>query len=112
LGKLVVASPSKPQGADREGGAEGSGERNRGSTYRNRMRGAASQGERANDREALATKDWGRISGDRAGKSVTLTWGALASCPKGRRPSRDERSEKSAEAVGTASSPGRDGEEA
>src|SRR6185436_8513763 len=40
----------------REGGAESSGERNRASTNRNRIRGAVNQGERPNAREALATK--------------------------------------------------------
>jgi len=32
-------------------------ERNRGPTYRNRIRGDADQGERANDRKALMVKD-------------------------------------------------------
>ena len=40
----------------REDRREGSGERSRGSTNRNRIRGAAEQGERASDREALVTK--------------------------------------------------------
>ncbi|MDP9348570.1 MAG: hypothetical protein M3P24_05440, partial [Gemmatimonadota bacterium] len=47
---------SEPQGADREGSAERSGERTREPTNRNRIGGVAGQGERANDREALATK--------------------------------------------------------
>src|SRR5262245_26418902 len=42
-----------------KGGAERSGERNRAVTHRNRIRGDTSQGERANDREALATKGGG-----------------------------------------------------
>jgi hypothetical protein len=67
----------------REDGAGGSGERSCGSTYRNRMRGATDQGERANDREALATKGEWRRSGDRAAKVVVLTRGDLASCLKG-----------------------------
>ena len=36
---------------------EGSAERNCGPTYRNRIRGGADQGERANDRKALMVKD-------------------------------------------------------
>ena len=48
--------PSRPQGADREGSAEGSGERIRGPRDTNRIAGSAEQGERARDREALATK--------------------------------------------------------
>lgn len=61
------------------------GNGNRGSTNRNRVRGAASQGERANLREALATKGGRRKPGDRAVKVTTLTWGDLASRLKGRR---------------------------
>jgi hypothetical protein len=38
-----------------------------GATYRNRIGGGADQGERANDREALATKTTLRRSGARAG---------------------------------------------
>lgn len=48
----------------RETGAERSGERNRESTNRNRIRGDVSQGERAHDREALATKGRRRRSGE------------------------------------------------
>ena len=48
--------PASRKVTDREVGAERSGERIRGSTNRNRIRGAADQGERACDREALATK--------------------------------------------------------
>ena len=47
--------------------------------------GAASQGERAEFREALATKGGRRKRGDRAAKATTLTWGDLASRLKGRR---------------------------
>jgi hypothetical protein len=36
---------------------EGSAERNRGPTYRNRIRGDADQGERATTRKALMVKD-------------------------------------------------------
>jgi len=49
------------------------------------MRGGADQGERANDREAHATKGPRRKSGDGAVKATTLTWGGLALRPKGRR---------------------------
>ena len=47
---------SEPQGRDREGPSGGSGERIRGPTNRNRIQGAADQGERASDREALVAK--------------------------------------------------------
>ena len=83
---------------------EGSGERNRGPTNRNRIRGEAEQGERASDREALVTKVRRRKSGGRAVKASVLTWGDLASRLKGRR-GRKPRSEKSAEAVVAASKP-------
>ena len=96
MGKLIAAIPSEPQGGERrkpsvrEDDAERSGERNRESTYRNRMRGVSAQGERARDREALAIKGLRRRSGDCAGKVTTLTWGDLASRLKGRRPSKDD----------------------
>jgi len=41
----------------REGGAESSGERTDGLTNRNRILGGTDQSERANDCEALVTKD-------------------------------------------------------
>ena len=41
----------------REAGAERSGEQNRELTNRNQIRGAGTQGERTNDREALVTKE-------------------------------------------------------
>jgi hypothetical protein len=56
LPELGHRNRSDPQGGDREGTAEGSGERIRGPTNRNRMGGAGDQGERARDREALVTK--------------------------------------------------------
>jgi hypothetical protein len=59
--------------------------KNRGSTNRNRVEGAASQGERTYAREALATKGGRRRRGDRAVKATTFTWGDLASRLKGRR---------------------------
>jgi hypothetical protein len=84
--------PSEPQGegagasrTGREAGAERSGERNRGSMNKNRIRGDGVQGERAHDREALATKGRRRKSGDRAAKAMVLTWGDLGLRLKGRR---------------------------
>ena len=56
-----------------------------GLTNRNRVAGAASQGERASTREALATKGGRRKPGNRAAKATTLTWGDLALRLKGRR---------------------------
>ena len=56
-----------------------------GVTNRNRIRGGATQGERANDREALATKELFRRSSTRAGTVDVLTWGDLASLLKERR---------------------------
>jgi len=70
--------PREPQGGGREADAEGSGERACGPTNRNRIRGDADQGERANDREALVTKGRRRRSGGRAGKASVLIWGGLA----------------------------------
>jgi hypothetical protein len=61
------------------------------STNRNRIEGAASQDERARNREVLATKDERRRSGDSAAKATTLTWGDLASRLKGRRSGWAER---------------------
>ena len=65
-----------------------------GPTYRNRIRGGASQGERANNREALAIKGMRRISGGRAVKVFSLTWGGLALRPKGRRAVSGARSQQ------------------
>jgi hypothetical protein len=56
LPELGHRDRSNPQGGNREGAAEGSGERTRGPTNRNRIRGVGDQGERAIDREALVTK--------------------------------------------------------
>ena len=50
------SDPSEPQGADREGSAERSGERSCESRDTNRIQGTAEQGERAANREALTTK--------------------------------------------------------
>lgn len=77
--------PSEPQLRKDDRAWEGSGERNRGSMNKNRIRGDAVQGERAKDREALATKGRRRKSGDRAVKATALIWGDLGSRLKGRR---------------------------
>ena len=60
-------------------------ERNCEPMNKNRIRGAAKQGERAYNREALVDKAKWRISGGCAVKERVLTWGDLASCLKGRR---------------------------
>ena len=52
---------------------------------KNRIQGAAEQGERANNREALVVKAKWRKSGGCAVKECVLTWGDLALCLKGRR---------------------------
>lgn len=65
---------------------------NREPMYKNRIEGAAKQGERAQDREALVTKAKWRRSGGCAEKECVLTWGGLALCLKGRRLCRSEES--------------------
>jgi len=50
---------------------------------KNRIEGAAEQGERANDREALVIKAKRRKSGGCAMKECVLTWGDLALRLKG-----------------------------
>jgi hypothetical protein len=50
---------------------------------KNRIEGAAEQGERARSREALVIKATWRKSGGGAAKECVLTWGDLASCLKG-----------------------------
>lgn len=62
---------------------EGSAERNREPMNKNQKRGTTYQGERANCREALVAKEKSCISGGCAVKDCVLTWGDLASCPKG-----------------------------
>jgi hypothetical protein len=52
---------------------------------KNRIRGAAKQGERARNREAFVAKAKRRKFGGCAGKECVLTWGDLALCLKGRR---------------------------
>ena len=71
-------------------------ERNCEPMNKNRIEGAAEQGERAKNRKALVIKARWRRSGGCAVKECVLTWGDLASCLKGRRLCR---SEKSAEVV-------------
>jgi hypothetical protein len=98
LRELGHRDSREPQGRDREGASEGSGERTGGPTNRNRIGGGVEQGERATDREALVTKARRRKSGGRVGTVSVLIWGDLASRLKGRH-GREPRSEKSAEAV-------------
>jgi len=71
------------QGRDREEASEGIVKRNREPTYRNRIRGAADQGELAMNSEALAAKERRRRSGGCAVKADCLTQGDLALCLKG-----------------------------
>ncbi|TKC83188.1 hypothetical protein FAZ69_26250 [Trinickia terrae] len=52
---------------------------------KNRIEGAAEQGERATNRKALVTKAKRRKCGGCAMKECVLTWGDLALCLKGRR---------------------------
>jgi hypothetical protein len=52
---------------------------------KNRIEGAAEQGERARSREALVAKAKWRKFGGCAVKECVLTWGDLALCLKGRR---------------------------
>ena len=56
----------------------GSVERNCGPMNKNRIEGAADQGEGAMNREALVAKGKRRRSGGRAVKECVLTWGDLA----------------------------------
>ena len=70
---------------------------------KNRIEGAAEQGERATNREALVIKAKRRRSGGCAVKECVLTWGDLALCLKGRRlmPEREvSRGHSSREAKG------------
>ena len=61
---------------------------------KNRIEGAADQGERAIDREALVTKVKRRRSGGGAVKECVLTWGDLALCLKGQRCRAGARSQQ------------------
>ena len=69
-----------------------------GPTYRNRIQGAADQGERAPNREALVANGKRRKFGGRVGKECALTRGDLALRLKGRH-AVSAWSEESAEAV-------------
>lgn len=69
-------------------------ERNCGPMNKNRIEGAADQGERAMTREALVTKGKRRRSGGRAVKECVLTWGDLALRLKGRRRRAGARSQQ------------------
>ena len=69
-----------------------------GPTDRNRIQGAADQGERAQNREAVVANGTRRKFGGRVGKECVLTRGDLALRLKGRR-TVSARSEESAEAV-------------
>ena len=64
---------------------EGSAERSCEPMNKNRIEGAAEQGERAINREALVIKARRRKSGGCAAKECVLTWGDLALRLKGRR---------------------------
>ena len=70
---------------------------------KNRMRGIATWGERADYREAPTTKVWRCRSGGDVSKMDVLTWGVLALCLKGQR--RSLWSEGSAEVVVVARKP-------
>ena len=74
---------SEPQRANREGSPEGSGERSREPMNKNRMRGQASWGKRAVNREASAAKGRRGKSGGDAVKVRGLTWGYPALRLKG-----------------------------
>lgn len=89
---------SEPQGWEGDLSSEGSGERSRGPTNRNRIRGVVVEDERASDREVLLAKGRRRKSGGGAVKVYLLTRGGLVLCLKGRR-RFERRSEKSAEAI-------------
>jgi hypothetical protein len=64
---------------------------------KNRIEGGANQGERANDRKALVTKDWWRRSGGECSEGVRSYLGRSRLDPE--RVTVLSRSEKSAEAV-------------
>ncbi|GLK61670.1 hypothetical protein GCM10017624_38340 [Azotobacter vinelandii] len=61
---------------------------------KNRMEGAAEQGERTKGREALVIKAKWRKSGGCAAKEGVLTWGYLALYLKGRRCRTGARSQQ------------------
>ena len=69
---------------------------------KNRIEGAAEQGERARGREALVVKARRRKSGGCAVKECVLTWGDLVLRLKGRRckPAREVSRGRSSRSVG------------
>ena len=69
-------------------------ERNCEPMYKNRIEGAAEQGERARNRKAFVIKAKWRKSGGCAVKECVLTWGDLALCLKGRRCRAGARSQQ------------------
>src|SRR6266498_1240043 len=71
-----------------------------GATYRNRIGGGGNQGERATDREALATKETSRRSGARAGTVDESYLGrSRLTSERATRSQPTRRSEKSAAAI-------------
>ncbi|NIF78069.1 hypothetical protein F3J20_11785 [Paraburkholderia sp. Cy-641] len=67
---------------------------NREPMNKNRIEGAAEQGERAKNRKALVTKAKRRRCGGCAMKECVLTWGDLVLCLKGRRCRAGARSQQ------------------
>jgi hypothetical protein len=67
---------------------------NREPMNKNRIEGAAKQGERAKSREALVIKARRRKCGGCAMKECVLTWGDLALCLKGQRRQAGARSQQ------------------
>ena len=82
-------------------------ERNCEPMNKNRIEGAAEQGERAKNREALVIKARRRRSGGCAVKECVLTWGDLASRPKGRRRKVEREVSKGRSSPGLAGAKGR-----
>jgi hypothetical protein len=87
---------SEPQLREGDRPWEGSGERNRGPTNRNRIPGAAERGERALDREASMAKRSGVDPAAVRGRAAFLP-GEIS--PRARKGDTERWSEKSAEAV-------------
>jgi len=87
---------SEPQLREGDRPWEGSGERNRGPTNRNRIQGAAERGEWALDREASMAKRSGVDPAAVRGRAAFLP-GEIS--PRARKGDTERWSEKSAEAV-------------
>lgn len=101
--KLVTASEVKRNcGRATDRGEEARSE-DSGLMNKKRIPGVVERGERANDREAPMANARRRRSDSRVSKVDALTWGDLASCPKGQR--SQEWSEESAEAVVATTKP-------